>query len=138
MVKKIEKLIIDIKDNLNKKLEENINIINILKKKIEENKISLENNKKIINLLKREIFDINEKKDKIYEMYNKRENIINNLKNENKFLKNEINNFKNNSNPKNIKFSQEIINDSYSRCSLDNTFIILFSRIKKNLLYHMI
>ena len=40
--KKIEKLIIDIKDNLNKKLEENINIINILKKKIEENKISLE------------------------------------------------------------------------------------------------
>ena len=60
-------------------------------------------------------------------MYNERENIINDLKNENKFLKNELNNFKNNSNPKYIKFSQEITNDSYSRSSLDNTFSVFKS-----------
>ena len=53
--KNIEKLIIDIKDNINKKLEENINIINILKKKIEKDRISIENNNKKINVLKNEI-----------------------------------------------------------------------------------
>ena len=80
-------------------------------------------------------------------MYNKNENIINGIKNENMFLKNELSNFKNNSNPKNIKFSQEIINDSHSRCFLDNTFIVsnqlimyfmLLFQIKINLLYHTI
>ena len=68
-------------------------------------------------------------------MYNKNENIINGIKNENMFLKNELSNFKNNSNPKNIKFSQEIINDSHSRCFLDNIFIV-FKSI--NNLFHLI
>ena len=70
--KKIEKLIIEIKDSINKKLEENINIINELNKGIKENKINIENNKNIIYILSNEIFNIEryKMKNKIYEIYN--------------------------------------------------------------------
>ena len=76
--KKIEKLIIEIKENINNKLEENINTINELNKRIKENKINIEKNKNIINILKNEIFnrERNKMKNKIYEIYNnKNENI---------------------------------------------------------------
>ena len=55
-LKNLEELILDIKLNINKKLEENENIINKLKSKIEENKTLLEKNNKNINILKKEIF----------------------------------------------------------------------------------
>ena len=95
-LKKIEILIIDIKDNTNRKLEENINIKNTLKKKIENNTIKIENNNKILCALKNEINKNNDG------------NIVNDLKKE-------FNNIKNNSNPKNIRFSDDIINVSQSR-----------------------
>jgi len=44
-LEKIEKLILELKLDVYKKFEENINTINMLKNKIEENKILLENNK---------------------------------------------------------------------------------------------
>lgn len=50
----IEKLILDIKLNINKKLEENTRIIVELKSKIEENKKILENNHKDLNILKKD------------------------------------------------------------------------------------
>ena len=54
-LKKIEKLLLEIKSNVNKKLEENLNVINSLKKEIERNKIFMKNNKEDIILLKNEI-----------------------------------------------------------------------------------
>jgi hypothetical protein len=44
--KNIEKLILDLKDNISKKLEDNLNMINELKDKIEKNKNNLINNNK--------------------------------------------------------------------------------------------
>ena len=73
----IEKLILDLKDNINKKLEDNLNMINELKNKIEKNKNNLINNNNIINILKNDIFNINNSKmkNKIYEIYNEDINI---------------------------------------------------------------
>ena len=55
---KIEQLLIELKDNVNKKLEENKNIINKLKNINENNINNLEKNKEEINLLKKEIYII--------------------------------------------------------------------------------
>ena len=57
---------------------------------------------------------------------------INNLKEENKILKNEIEQLKkyhknNNNNPKNIKLLSNISNDSYANYAFDNTFVVFKS-----------
>ena len=65
----IEQLLIELKDNVNKKLEENKNIINKLKNINENNKNNLEKNKEEINLLKNEIYLI--KYPEIKEFYKK-------------------------------------------------------------------
>ena len=68
---KIEKLIIDLKYNIYKKLDDNLNTINILSNKLADNKRCLENNKIEINKLKTDIFNLIhfEMKNKIYEIY---------------------------------------------------------------------
>ena len=48
-------MLIDINSFVNKKLEEHLNVINLLKKEIAKNKISLKNNKEDINLLRNKI-----------------------------------------------------------------------------------
>ena len=81
---KLEKLLFDLKIKIYKKLDENLNAINILTHKLEENKSNLEDNKKEINILKNEIFNLIhfEMQKKIYEMYLK-----DNLKGKGFFLK---------------------------------------------------
>ena len=75
--KNIEKLLLDLKEDINKKLEDNVNKINKLKNEIEKNKINIENNNKIIKILKNEIFNLNHKemKNKIYEINIENKNI---------------------------------------------------------------
>lgn len=60
-LKEIEILISELKLDVNRKFEENINIIEMLKNKIEKNKIYLENNNNQIKCIKKDIFFIRHK-----------------------------------------------------------------------------
>jgi len=105
------------KEKENQKLIEEKNIINNLKR---ENQILKQENKEINNL-KNEIqnlLNINEKLQKENENYKKKYN-----KSEN-FV----------SNPNNIIFGKDIINDSYCDTDLDNTFTI-FTSFNDNISY---
>ena len=70
-IRNIETLLLNVKNYVNQKLQENQIIIDALEAKIQNNITNLEKNRKIINLLKLEIFKVNysEMKNKIYDVF---------------------------------------------------------------------
>jgi len=111
------------------KYEKQINNYETEKKYMKEKDNKLE---KDLNKSKEDFNEIKEENEKLKlnnfpEIYNEDRNKAIDLKSEVNFPNTEFNNVKNNSDPKNIKCSNDIINDSHSRCSLDNTFSVFKS-----------